>query len=316
MYLLNLYDNHRVAAVMGVVAIGFRQTNIMWVVFVAGLLVRKHLTTWIKEEVKKKKDTKLNDTTDFDLLWTTLKVLYKSIVNRQKRLKHFVQSVVKDVWPYLLVGIGFGVFVVLNKGIVVGDRSSHTLSLHIPQIFYFLAMANFFAIFHLTSPYRIWDFMKFCWKNPLFILTFHILAFLAVHYLTYEHKYFLADNRHYTFYIWSKIYRRHPYVRYFLVPGYLYCFWSVVTALKHRNIYWKLIYSLCLIATTVPQELLEVRYFIIPYLIFRINMAYGTALGTLHEIILYVFVNAFTIFMFVKRPFEWPHEAGVQRFMW
>jgi alpha-1,2-glucosyltransferase len=41
------------------------------------------------------------------------------------------------VWPYVVLAVVFGVFVISNGGIVLGDKSHHVASLHLPQIFYF-----------------------------------------------------------------------------------------------------------------------------------------------------------------------------------
>jgi len=34
------------------------------------------------------------------------------------------------------------------------------------------------------------------------------------------------------------------------------------------------------------------------------------------ELLTYVVINIFTVYMFLYRPFKWTHQAGVQRFMW
>lgn len=315
MYLFCLHNNHMMAAMLGVVAILFRQTNIIWVVFMAGMAVRKELGAWLRP-LCQKKDIKLENINDLDLLKVTIRMLLDCVKNRRKMLMLLLVNIFKEAWTYMLVGIGFGIFVIVNKGIVVGDRAQHVACLHFPQLFYFLTMTNFFAVFHMCSPYKLWAFIKFCAKHPLYLLAFAICSFCMINYFTYEHKYLLADNRHYAFYIWRKIYRRHEYVKFALIPAYFYCFWSVVDELKHRDVFWKIIYSVCVLAAAVPQQLLEYRYFILPYLIFRMNMRYGTLLGQLHELILSVVINILTIYLFLEKPFSWTHEKGVQRFMW
>ncbi|XP_045164556.1 putative Dol-P-Glc:Glc(2)Man(9)GlcNAc(2)-PP-Dol alpha-1,2-glucosyltransferase [Mercenaria mercenaria] len=315
MYLFCLHGNHFMAAILGTAAIFFRQTNIIWVIFMAGLAVRKELSLWLKQ-ICDKKDMKLDDLNDLDLLKVTFTVILDCAKKKRNLLFSLLLNILKNVWAYLLVGVGFGVFIILNKGIVVGDRTQHVAVMHFPQLFYFLTMTNFFAMFHLCSPYKVWEFLKFCIRHPLFLLSFTAVAFLMIHYFTYEHKYLLADNRHYAFYVWRKLYRRHKYVKYILIPAYLYFFWSVLDELKGRDIYWKTVYSVCVITSAVPQKLLEYRYFILPFLIFRMNMRHGTAVGLFHEILLYTVVNVLTVYMFVEKPYKWPHEDGIQRFMW
>ncbi|XP_060599975.1 putative Dol-P-Glc:Glc(2)Man(9)GlcNAc(2)-PP-Dol alpha-1,2-glucosyltransferase [Ruditapes philippinarum] len=315
MYLFSLHGNHKMAAIFGTASILFRQTNIIWVIFMAGLAVRKELSLWLKQ-ICEKKDIKLENLNDLELLKVTFTVVCDCAKAKRNLLFSLFSDIVKNVWAYVLVGIGFGIFIILNKGIVVGDRTQHVAVLHFPQLFYFLTMTNFFSLFHLCSPYKVWEFLKFCIRHPLFMLSFFGVAFLMIHYFTYEHKYLLADNRHFTFYIWRKIYRRHEYVKYILIPAYFYFFWSVLDEIKFRDIYWKLVYSICLVAALVPQKLLEYRYFILPYLIFRMNMRHGTALGLFHEILLAIVVNVLTVYLFVNMSFRWKHEDEVQRFMW
>lgn len=41
-----------------------------------------------------------------------------------------------------------------------------------------------------------------------------------------HHPFLLSDNRHYTFYVWRRIYMVHPMMPYALVPVYLACAWA------------------------------------------------------------------------------------------
>jgi len=40
-----------------------------------------------------------------------------------------------------------------------------------------------------------------------------------------HHPFLLSDNRHYTFYVWRRIFLVHPLVPYLLIPGYIVCAW-------------------------------------------------------------------------------------------
>jgi alpha-1,2-glucosyltransferase len=42
-----------------------------------------------------------------------------------------------------------------------------------------------------------------------------------------EHPFLLADNRHYTFYVWRKIYRRHWTAPYLSTPLYVFAFSAI-----------------------------------------------------------------------------------------
>ena len=49
---------------------------------------------------------------------------------------------------------------------------------------------------------------------------------------TFAHPYILADNRHYTFYIWSKILGRSGEVRMALAMPYVYSIYSLIRSLS------------------------------------------------------------------------------------
>jgi hypothetical protein len=40
-----------------------------------------------------------------------------------------------------------------------------------------------------------------------------------------HHPFLLSDNRHYTFYVWRRIFLLHPVVPYLFIPGYIVCAW-------------------------------------------------------------------------------------------
>ena len=299
---------------MAVAAILFRQTNIVWVIFVAGLTVRKHLILWLRESGND--SGKLKEMSEIELLKLTTELVWNCLKMKPGNLFRLFVNILKDVWSYILVGIGFAVFVIVNDGIVVGARQHHTAGLNFPQIFYFLCMTNLFAFFHLITPWKIFEFLRFSIRQYLFIGIFIGISVILVHNFTYEHEYLLADNRHYAFYVWSKIYKRHEYMKFLLIPVYIYCSWSVTSELKHCDVFFKIVFFICLFMAAVPQKLLEFRYFILPYLIFRMNCRYGTVVAILHETLLYIIVNAATVYQFTNKPFKWPNSDSLQRFMW
>ena len=155
-------------------------------------------------------------------------------------------------------------------------------------------------------------------RNILTCIVFAIIICVEVKYFTFDHPYLLADNRHYTFYIWKNWFQRHWIMKYLLVPGYIYAFWAVNSSLRHKTEIWRLGFFLCTALVTVPNRLLEFRYFLIPFLIWRLNL--DPKRQTFHllviELFLYVVVNIFTVYMFLYKPFVWNHEPGIQRFMW
>lgn len=41
-----------------------------------------------------------------------------------------------------------------------------------------------------------------------------------------HHPFLLSDNRHYTFYVWKRIFCLHPIMPYLFIPGYIACGWA------------------------------------------------------------------------------------------
>ena len=64
----------------------------------------------------------------------------------------------------------------------------------------------------------------------LVLICFTMGALLIVHFNTIVHPFSLADNRHYTFYVF-RILLRHRATKYLVAPLYIMCAWSVIQAL-------------------------------------------------------------------------------------
>jgi alpha-1,2-glucosyltransferase len=207
------------------------------------------------------------------------------------------------------------------------------------------------------------------------VLLFSAAAVVVVHFNTIVHPFTLADNRHYVFYAF-RLLLRHPAIKYFAAPIYVFCGYLALQALgsptrsspaiSHHDgsnisqqakqkgarrslspipdacrasfvIVWTATTALSLI--TAP--LVEPRYCIIPWVMWRLHVASGTVsasanskkqengwywlLGFLQqdssrlvlETIWFGAVNFATGYLFLYRGFTWEQEPGkVQRFMW
>lgn len=225
---------------------------------------------------------------------------------------------------YLNVLLLFLYFVYANRGIVVGDRDNHQPSLHLVQIFYY---ATFVALFSFSSYLLSWKKLKnllnFLRTNLKLHLLFSLpLIGLIVHNFTYEHSFIVSDNRHFTFYLWSKLFKRHDYLKYAYSYIYLVSLYLIYRNLSHYNnekktVGWLLLYAGCTSLCIVPQRLIEFRYFIIPFLIYRLNINQTTLKEILIEILFNTAVNYVTIYLFLNKTFVWPQQPDeVQRFMW
>jgi alpha-1,2-glucosyltransferase len=320
-YVHNKSTNFIKMILIGTIAILFRQTNIIWVVFCLGLAIL-HQIERLSTEKSKKMDKKIS---------ILLKILTNKAENGLKMPKEFdlktllndtVQIIFsKSILSYFILLTAFCLFVFLNNGIVVGDRSNHEACIHLCQIFYFATFSIGFVIIHHINIAL--SCLKLLLKSIRFlIISVFLMALfcLIVNRFTYEHKFLLSDNRHYTFYIWSKIYRRHYLIKYLLVPIYYLALltFGKVFIKNGKSIGWILVYIVCTIACLVPQKLLEFRYFIIPFMLFRLNFNLNSLTRTnlIIEILFNLTINLVTLYTFMNRTFLWPNSGELQRFMW
>ncbi|KAF5374744.1 hypothetical protein D9758_000109 [Tetrapyrgos nigripes] len=162
--------------------------------------------------------------------------LVKSILSAPRVLGDILPSFV----PYTIVLAAFGAFIVWNGGIVLGDKSNHVPVLHIPQMYYFVAFSTAFGWPVLISgPGGISGTIKDL-RNRMFgslirtVITVVVMGGMCVtvKLFTIHHPFLLSDNRHYTFYVWHRIYMAHWMAPYLLVPAYL-C--DLSTGTLHRT---------------------------------------------------------------------------------
>ena len=193
---------------------------------------------------------------------------------------------------------------------------------------------------------------------------------VIVYHNTLVHPFTLADNRHYVFYVF-RILLRQPIFKFLAVPVYLICGWASISVLgmsdyrdKHtlststtngkgnaerktpsneapsNRASFVLIWLTSTTLSLVTAPLVEPRYFIVPWAIWRIHVrpladqkskstlghqsSMWTALRTevpnsqlWMETLWYICINIVTGYVFLYRGFEWTQEPGkTQRFMW
>ncbi|XP_066525258.1 dol-P-Glc:Glc(2)Man(9)GlcNAc(2)-PP-Dol alpha-1,2-glucosyltransferase [Hoplias malabaricus] len=312
-YLMCLYGCHKAASLLGICAIFFRQTNVIWVAFCAGTIVTQKLDEAWRTEQSKKRDEK--PSSQISLTVSGMRRVARFLLEFLKTRSN-IKTVILLTWPYGVVGLGFILFVFLNEGIVVGDRTSHEACLNFPQLFYFFSFTLVFSLPVSLCYHRFVRFMQFLRKHPLQFILMAAVSLLLVWKFTFVHKYLLADNRHFPFYVWKRIFQKHHLVPFLLVPGYLFAAWNFQDTLKSKSLFWTLAFSVCLVAATVPQKLLEFRYFILPYLLYRVHVPLPSIPRLFFEFALYTAVNGATLYIFMFKTFHWPDSTAVQRFMW
>ena len=252
---------------------------------------------------------------------TFLYKLYREDFWGKKLIYQDIFRGLEQTKPYFLVFIKFLLFVYTNDGIVVGDRSNHKVTFHLCQIFYFIGFCTFFSLstfmFSFKKLKSLFIFFKLNFRLVLVVIL--PVFCIIVNNFSFEHRFLLADNRHYTFYIWSRIYRKFEIAKYLLTPAYLAGFYIAYKNLENnsKTFGWLLAFVACVFAGLVPQELIEFRYFIIPYFIYRLNTGELGFKAAIFEIIFNASINILTIYIFLNKTFSWsdsPEE--LQRFMW
>ncbi|XP_022744551.1 dol-P-Glc:Glc(2)Man(9)GlcNAc(2)-PP-Dol alpha-1,2-glucosyltransferase-like isoform X2 [Durio zibethinus] len=354
MYLACLKKKYLFSALLGAVAVLIRQTNIIWMLFVAcsGVIdiTMAHqrdymevdnlktsnkstgLSTFntnvnVSSNLRKRKSRGNAEANKHSFYWTNT-----SSTARTSGLLHEIQAIVLTSWhikwmllvsfsPFFFVLLAFVAFLIWNGSVVLGAKEAHAVSPHFAQIMYFSFISALLAApLHFTRGHALDLFQSF-WKNRLlgFFLGFLALiaGLLSVHFFSIAHPYLLADNRHYTFYLWRKIIKLHWSMKYLLVPFYVYSWFSIFHLLdKTQRRIWGLVHFLATSAVLVPAPLIEFRYYTIPFYLFMLHAGTNDGRSWLLMGVLYTVLNVFTMRMFLFRPFHWDHEAGVQRFIW
>jgi len=315
MYSLYLSDKFGLSSLAGLLSVLCRQTNIIWVFCIAGLAGGQILAEQIHLHQARTKHPPTLALTTFgqikELMTGTLRLLTKS----PAEMARIIGLIVTQCLGFICVGVAFLVFVKLNNGIVVGDRSAHTAVIHLPQILYFSIFSLGFCfpfMIHQVKP-----FLNFVYKNIAFIIITGALLSLVIQHNTIAHPYLLADNRHFTFYIWRRFFMRHWILKFVLVPAYILAAFCIANSIQKSQLMFRILFPVCVVLSLAPQALLEFRYYIIPYILLRLQIKPSSLPKLLLEFIFLVGINVVTLYLFLYKPFRWEHDPEqVQRFMW
>ena len=355
-YYHQLKSNFKCSALFGAAAIFYRQTNVIWLAFCLCQLVLLNAENLVKNQDIRLLDKQIKETTlpnitaisqqqrnkrhsilfellvrkpsegllsqEFDLQKLPFRLYREDFWGKKliypDLMKCFDMSIIQ---PYFLVITTFVFFVCVNNGIVVGDRSNHEASFHVVQLFYFLTFACIFNfssfLFNLKKIKNLINFLK---SNVKLIFALVLpLSLILVANFTFEHPFLLADNRHYTFYIWSRLFKRFEAFRYIVVPVYISCAYLFFRniSLAGKSLGWIISFCACVFIGLVPQKLIEFRYFIIPFYIYRLNVIQLTWKEIIAEFLFFILINYLTLNLFLNKVFYWPSSPQEpQRFMW
>ncbi|KAI0095289.1 glucosyltransferase [Irpex rosettiformis] len=300
---------HWTAALLGVASCTFRQTNIIWVLYA-------YATSQVMKQRFRRADEAGPRLHDAPALTASPTDLLRSIASVPRVLPQILPPFV----PYSIVLAAFAAFVVWNGGIVLGDKSNHVPAFHIPQLYYFVGfttlmgwpalLANKDGVLPLARG--VWHKMFGSKRNIISTCVASFLMALSIHKFTIHHPFLLADNRHYTFYVWKRVFMLHPLVPYLLIPGYIACAWAWYIRIgRDQTLLQNLLLPVFVAPTLLPTPLLEPRYFLVPYILLRAQVIDVPSWGVVVEGLWYAAINAATMWVFLYKERE-----GVGRFMW
>ena len=243
------------------------------------------------------------------------------------------------------------------------------MTLHLPQMLYIWPYMLFFSFpvvvkSLLQDNIRLPSNWKIISRQITLCALFTSLAVVVIHFNTTINPFTVADNRHYVFYVF-RLLLRHPAIRYLVAPVYIAAAYLIIQTFGKRPVITqkpganrddssthdnesggcRASFVLVWLATTalslVTAPLVEPRYCIIPWMIWRLHVPragpsrskredkstglLATILDVLRddgimlnlEMAWLVIVNAVTGYLFLHKGFAWPQEPGnIQRFLW
>ncbi|XP_012147646.1 alpha-1,2-glucosyltransferase Alg10 [Megachile rotundata] len=308
MVLLHLHKQFKLAAFVGLLSVIIRQTNIIWVAFLTMECLFDILDNKIGKSISPKQ---YNSVTYVKLLW---KRLIDEIFSGWKSFVMLMNEILIKLFPYVTVCLTFVAFVFWNKGIVVGDRSAHTPTVHIPQLLYFSAFLSCFLWPYMIVHWK--DYFKFIRKHWALESFFLVLLILIVHFNTLVHPYVLADNRHYVFYLWNKFMGKYWWFKYLLVPVYSFTLYTMFCGIKHLRFMSQINYIFMVSVILIPQLLIEPRYFIVPYVFYHLFIQKPKKWQIVAESMTTLIVNFLQFYIFVNKVFYWSDIPNPQRISW
>jgi len=284
-----------VSAAAALMCMFFRQSNIVWVAFILGERASFYLEEACGTHLVWKRDPRV---------WL-----------RNVRWGALLASMAP-----LAASLAVFLAYLLSRGsLVLGDRDNHVVALHLAQLNY----ASFTLL--ATSPlgYRfalapLRETRAVVAQRPLTTLALCVQSALFAARFSVTHPFLLADNRHFSFYVWNRFFLRHWAAKLAPVPVYALASARLVAFLEPRLQSAGFVAACAL--SLAPLPLFEPRYFIVPVAVFAVIA--GPRLGGNDAVTAArlcvganVLVSAWVQYMFWYRPFTGA-DGKLARFMW
>ncbi|QLQ77873.1 hypothetical protein HG537_0A01200 [Torulaspora globosa] len=314
----------------------FRQTNIVWTVFIMVIAIER------RAAIRKQFNT-------------------HRFNNYLKLFIHSIDEFQDTVLPFMLNFALFLVYLIWNKSITLGDKSNHSVGLHLVQILYCFAFIAFFSLpLWFSRNFLRLYVIRLQWK-PIRTI-FELLGIMVViRYFTVMHPFLLADNRHYTFYLFKRLIGSHRIILKYILMSIVYHFSTfaylevlrpsemkfdpvaplpikdpIDLPIQLTHISWTCL-IVCTCLTIIPSPLFEPRYYILPFLFWRLFVTcsaepiFGELIPAkegetpvtvsstkrlFFEFLWFMGINMVTLYIFVTRTFTWETEPFLQRIIW
>lgn len=131
-------QKYNLSAFFGALSVLMRQTNIVWIGMIFGSKVLNKIVIGTLPKINSTKNKKKSD--NYTILDIAKVVIYH--LKKFDLILNQIKSIFIDFAGYLIVLGAFIVFLLINGSIVVGDKSAHEASLHLPQVLLFECYFN------------------------------------------------------------------------------------------------------------------------------------------------------------------------------
>ncbi|XP_057323180.1 putative Dol-P-Glc:Glc(2)Man(9)GlcNAc(2)-PP-Dol alpha-1,2-glucosyltransferase [Microplitis mediator] len=312
MFLLHERQCYKYSAIVGALGILVRQTNVIWLILLIGERILTIIEAETPQSISALRDRGIYGTSiHARLIWNNVRHYTQRGI---RPFASFLMDIISHLKYQSVVILSFVVFIIWNKGIVLGDRSAHVPTIHLPQLFYFSIFTSGFAWPYMLPHVK--SYIQWIYKHWIITSLCLLIMTVIVHSNTLVHPYLLADNRHYVFYIWNKFMGRYHLAKYILIPFYGFSVYATVMCLQDMRYLSKVLYAGCISAVLIPQLLLEPRYFIIPYILIRLNFREPKLWQMSFELMTTLIINFIQFYIFVTKTFYWTDQEGPQRLSW
>ncbi len=232
------------AAVVGIAALFIRQTNVFWLALV-----------WLMAMHQAGLGAALANG--------------HGMAERLRNAGHGTLAALRRTWPMLLPLLAFAIFLIVNRGVAVGDRASHQLGGLYPSQIFFMLLVLWLVLLplHIDNLARILRLIRqHAWVAPAVLLlgVFYWFSFAVTHHYNLGLPEFHLRNRVLGWLDGDGSVR---------LLAYVLMAWTLlsmaVAPLREKAAVW--LFPVTLLAM-LPAELIEQRYYIPPlvlWLLFR-----------------------------------------------